>query len=186
MNYSQTSLGLVINRHTGLNQTQSVTILTPYLGKVRIFWKQGITSKTHRNSKLQLGNIVKVQFHQKDKFSWLSEVETVSAFLNHPQNLSQLSLLFYLLEIINRLTADLQHTPNLYHTATKAIKSIQKNNFKSFIQAEILLLQQLGFGVPSQIDQLFHHSDFGNCQKQLSQHINSILEQPLESPKLFR
>lgn len=180
MNRFQTTPGLVINRRSRLN-CQLVTLLTPQLGKIEVLLKHG-----RRWSKLQLGNIVKAQIYHKDGFFWLSEVETNSSFLTSTKSLSQLNLLFYFLEITNRLVASNQHTDYLYQLAIQAINAIQTNDFKSFILTEMSLLKILGFGLPSSITASFNNSQFQDCQKQLHRCFESLIEQPLESPRLFR
>ncbi len=186
MNRFQSTIGLVINRQLRGDKDQVITILTPQLGKIQTISKNILHPKSHRSSALQLGNLVKVQLYQKNNRYWLSEAISITSFLANHKNLSQLNLLFYFLELLNRFVKDNQHIDTLFDVSTSAVAAIGQNQFKKFIQQEIFLLQILGFGVPTQIHHTFQLQQLGPCQKQLHHYFESILEQPLESPKLFR
>ncbi len=181
----QHHLALVINKHTLSESDLSITLLTENLGKITALAKNAKKIKSQRLSNLQLGNLVKVYLYQKTDRYWLSESHTISAILHHSKNLPQLSLLFYLLEFINRLTPENQPTPFFFETCQSAIRAIDRNQYAHFIAAEIKLLNLLGYGPPIEITKSYTQKKYSACQKLICLYLESISEKPFYSPSLF-
>ena len=178
--------GIVINKKTIKETDLLITLLTPKNGKIVALAKGAKNIKSSRLGSLQLGNIIKVQIYQKNDFLWLSETQTISPFLQHNNSLTQLNLLFYFLEILNRLIAENQQIEGVYKISQELIDSINQNQFSRFIKNEILFLQTLGFGTPPEINQYFQKQDYKTTQQLIKRFFESIIEKPLESNKLFR
>lgn len=186
MSRYQNTLALVINRRRLLGPDQTLTLLTPNLGKIRATAKNSFSPKSSRQQHLQLGNLITVSLYQKNNFYWIAETKSQTSFLTQTKNLAQLNLLFYFLEIINQLIAENQHIPGIFNLSAAAVTAIKQNNFKNFIQNEIEILKLLGFGLPQEIIDHFNSKEFPRCQQLINRHLESILERPLETPKLFR
>ena len=182
----QSTLGIVIKTHTIKESDILITLLTPHLGKITALAKGAKNIKSTRLGSLQLGNIIKAQLYQKNNYLWLSETTTIAQFLQTPKNLTQIGLLFYFAEILNYLIADNQQIEGIYEISENVIKSINSNNFAAFINYEIEFINQLGFGIPEDINITFSQKDYVSCQKQIKQFLESIIEKPLHSNKLFK
>jgi len=177
---------IVINKSKTKEADIFVTLLTPHLGKITALAKGAQNIKSSRLSALQLGNIVKVSLYQKNNFNWLSQARTITPFLQKPKNLAQVGLLFYLLEIINRSLAEDQSVDSIYPICQNTITAINKNQTSAYLQNEIKLINCLGFGLPEEIPQSFAKKDYRQTQQYIQKFFESIIEKPLESPKLFR
>jgi DNA repair protein RecO (recombination protein O) len=186
MLHFQTTLGIVIKSKTIKESDLLVTLLTPNLGKITVLAKGAKNIKSSRLGSLQLGNIIKAQLYQKNDFLWLSESITISQFLHTKKNLTQLNLLFYFLEVLNYFIAENQQINQIYPIAEKVILAINRNNLNNFIKYEIEFIRALGFGLPVNIQQTFNDRDYINCQKLIKTHLESIIEKPLQSNKLFK
>ena len=186
MPHFQNTLGIVIKTKTIKESDIFVTLLTPSLGKIVCLAKGAKNIKSSRLGSLQLGNIIKAHLYQKNDFLWLSESVTISQFLHTKKNLTQLNLLFYFLELLNYFIAENQQINQIYPIAQNVILAINHNNLAEFIQNEIAFVQTLGFGLPDNIQKIFNQKDYITCQKLLKSHLESIIEKPLESNKLFR
>jgi hypothetical protein len=88
--------------------------------------------------------------------------------------------------MINRFIAEDQQIEGMFQISQDLIISINSNNFNKFIAQEILLLENLGFGVPSHIHQAYRDNNFSECQKHIKNYIESIIEKPFQSNKLFK
>jgi DNA repair protein RecO (recombination protein O) len=185
MDRYHTVTAIVINKKQIKENDLLITLLTPDEGKIVALAKGATNIKSRRLSSLQLGNIIKAHIYKKNDHSWISETTVIVPFLNQPKNLSQLGLLFYFLELINRFIAENQQIDGCYSVSQNIILAINRHHVPNFIQNEIALLHLLGFGQPPSIIELFKSQDYKNCQKQLKLHFESILEKPLESNKLF-
>jgi DNA repair protein RecO (recombination protein O) len=186
MPHFQNTVGIVIKTKTVKESDIFVTLLTPALGKITCLAKGAKNIKSSRLGSLQLGNIIKTHLYQKNDFLWLAESTTISQFLRSKKNLTQLNLLFYFLELLNYFIAENQQINQIYPIAEKVITAINHNNLADFIKYEIEFVQQLGFGLPKNIQNIFNQKDYITCQKLIKTHLESIIEKPLESNKLFK
>lgn len=186
MDRYQTTQGIVINKKTIKDTDLLITLLTPNLGKMVALAKGVKNIKSTRLGSLQLGNIIKVNLYRKNDYIWLSEATTITPFLQHNKNLTQINLLFYFLEIANQLIAENQHTESIYSTSCNLIDAINKNQFEKYIKSEIDFIRVLGFGLPFEIETAFLKKDYKLSQKLIKSFFESIIEKPLESSKLFK
>ncbi|HPD44939.1 MAG TPA: DNA repair protein RecO [Candidatus Woesebacteria bacterium] len=186
MSKYKTVQGIVINKKPTRDNDLIITLLTPNEGKIVCLAKGARSIKSHRLGHLQLGNILKVSIYQKGDFRWLTESQTLQAFLQTPKKLVQLNLLFLFLEFINQLVPENQINPGLYQICQKIIKAIDKNQFKSYINYEINLIQLLGFGTPPEIINAYQANELKTAQNLIKNFLESIIEKPVKSNQLFR
>ena len=186
MDRYQTVQGIVINKKIIKDSDLLVTLLTPSLGKITALAKGALNIKSSRLGSLQFGNIIKANLYHKNDHLWLSEAKTITPFLQHNKNLTQINLLFYFLEIANQLIAENQHTESIYQSACKLIEAIEKNKFEQYILHEINFIKVLGFGLPDEIKIAYSKKNFKLAQKLIKNFFESIVEKPLESNKLFK
>lgn len=186
MNRYQSGQGIVIKKTTVHDSDYIVTILTPDNGKIFCLAKGVKNIKSHRLGSLELGNIVKISTYSKDNYTWLSESQTTFPFLQSDKSLTQLNLLFYVLEIINHFLAENQQIEGVYQTVENLIKAISQNSFNELVLQEINLIEALGFGTPPEISQSFSSNDLPTTQKLIRRYLESIIEKPLQSSKLFK
>ena len=182
----QSTVAIVIKKRTYRDSDYMVTLLTPNLGKISCLAKGVKNIKSSRLGSLQLGNIIKVHLYTKDNFIWLSEAQTLEPFLQDNKSLTQLNLLFYILEIINHFIADNQVIDGIYSIVTELIQVINHNNFVQLIRNEMNFINTLGFGLPSEINELYKNENYKDCQAQIKKYLESIIEKPLQSSKLFK
>lgn len=186
MDKYQNTIGIVINKKTVKETDLLVTLLTPKNGKIIALAKGAKNIKSSRLSSLQLGNTIKVQLYKKNDYLWISETKTINPFLQSEKNLTQINLLFYFLEILNRLIAENQQIENIYQISQEIIDAINQNQLNRYIKNEIIFLETLGFGVPDEINQYFQKKDYKTTQQLIKGFFESIIEKPLESNKLFK
>jgi len=178
--------GIVIKKNRSRDSDIQITLLTPKHGKIQALAKGAQSIKSSRLSTLQLGNIIKASIYQNKQRNWLSESITITPFLSTTKSLTQYNLLFYFLEMINRFIAENQQIEEMFQISQDLIMSINSNNFDKFISQEILLLENLGFGVPPQIREAYQNKKYPECQKLIKIFIESIIEKPLQSNQLFK
>lgn len=181
-----TTTAIVINRRKFLESDQSIILLTPELGKITTVAK-GITSpKSRRQGHLEPGNIIKAQLYQKQDRYWLTETSVTEHVLSSARSLTQLNLIFYFLEIINQSVAENQQIDGIYQVTRSIINAVDQNQFVSLLQQEINLLDLLGFGVPTEITDFYQDKKYPECQNRIRLFLESIMEKPLKSSRLFR
>lgn len=180
-----TTTAVVINKHQQKEGDLLITLFTPNLGKIKCVAKSVQSLKSRRLGHLEIGSIIKTSLYEKNSFYWLSETESISSFLCNSSTLSQISLLFYFLEIVNTLLPSEQSQPELYEIIVKVVNSISQNHFPTFIEQEMLFLEELGYGVPKEIYDNYQNKDYKNAQQLIKKYCESIIEKPLKSSHLF-
>lgn len=186
MSRYNSTLGIVINKKKIRESDLLITLLTPELGKITALAKGVQNIKSNRLGSLQLGNTVKVQLYTKNENTWISEAQTVSQFLLKEKKLTQVNLLFYFLEILNYFIAENQQIDEVFQISQKIIDSINNNQFKKYILNEINFIKILGFGLPPEIEKYYLKEDYKTTQNLIKSYLESIIEKPLESNKLFQ
>jgi len=178
-------LAIVIGKRTVADSDIEVTLLTQSQGKITALAKGAKNIRSRRLGSLQLGNLSKFSVYQKNQRFWVNESTTIASFLSKSKNLAQINLMFYLLETINQLIAENQQIDNVFYLVKDAINAINSNRVHLFIQTEINLLDQLGFGVPPEINTTFLSKNYQSTQRLIKKFTESIIEKPMESNKLF-
>jgi DNA repair protein RecO (recombination protein O) len=176
---------IVINKKKIRESDLLITLLTKDKGKLVCLAKGAQSIKSTRLSHLQIGNNIKCHLYTKDNYYWLTETTTTLSFLNIQKNLTQINLLFYCLETLNHLIAENQQIDGVYEITKSIIIAINKNNLINYIQNEINLIKILGFGVTPEISDAFEKQDYKTTQKQIQKYLESIIEHPIYSKKLF-
>lgn len=179
------TLAIVINHRLYQETDQIVTLLTPDKGKLVVSAKGAKSPKSHRSGNLEIGNTIKTQLYEKNERYWLTDITVIKHSLNSPKSLMQLNLIFYFLEIVNHFIAENQHIDGAYQILTALINSVEQNNFSQLINSEINLLEILGFGVPENIINSQNKRNLQACQQEIKMFLESIIEQPLKSSRLF-
>ncbi len=176
---------IVINKSRRREGDLLITLLTPKLGKINCLARGAQTLKSRRLGHLEIGTIIKTSLYNNNSFYWLSETESLSAFLHPSSFLSQINLLFYFLEIVNKLLPFEQTQEEIYPIVIKGVSSISQNKFSAFIKSEIIFLDKLGYGLPPEIISSFEKNDYKGTQALIKNYCESIIEKPLYSHKLF-
>ncbi len=176
---------LVINKQRRHEGDLLITLLTPNFGKISCLAKGAQSLKSKRLGHLEIGTIIKSSLYDKNSFYWLSETESVTAFLKYSSSLSQINLLFYFLEIVNKLLPFDQKQSKLYQIVVSGVKSISQNHYASFIKEEMSFLDELGYGLPTEISLSYKNKDYKMAQGLIKKYCESIIEKSLYSHKLF-
>ena len=183
--YSNT-IGIVINKRKIRESDLLITLLTPDQGKIIALAKGVQNIKSNRLGSLQLGNTIKVQTYTKNNHIWISEAQSITQFLQNEKSLTQVNLLFYFLEILNHFIADNQQIEGVFSISQKIIQAINQNKFKNYILNEMNFIKILGFGLPSEIEKYYEKEDYRTAQNLIKSFLETIIEKPLESNKLFQ
>lgn len=176
---------LVINKQKRKEGDLLITLLTPNFGKLNCLAKGAQSLKSRRLGHLEIGTIIKTSLYDNNSFYWLSETESIATFLKGSSTLSQINLLFYFLEIVNKLLPFDQKQSELYQIVISGVKSISQNHYDIFIKEEMNFLTELGYGLPQEISISYQNKDYKTTQNLIKKFCESIIEKPLYSHKLF-
>lgn len=176
---------IVINLKKTAEQDLDVCLYCLKIGKIYAKAKGASKITSSRLSNLQPGNLIHLSLYEKKDNYWISQTKSIYSFMTKNKSLTQVNLLFYLLEFCYRILPNSQPNPSVFTEVRSAIQSIDDNQMGKFIQKEINIIKFLGYGTPNSIQQAIISSDAKQAHQLLKIYIESILERPLESQKLF-
>lgn len=154
-----------------------LTIFTKHYGKIKAR-APGVRRLTSRKAgNLELFNQARIFLVKGKTFDILTEAETIESFEKARDDLKKVSLFYYLVEIVDRLTPEGQENQLVYEYLTEAFKNITQGNSlrKEAISFQKNILKFLGFGLPQT-------QDF----QTLNTFIENIIERKLNTPLIFR
>jgi DNA repair protein RecO len=178
-------MAVVLNHRIYKETDLIITLLTSNRGKIIVSARGVKSASSHRQGNLEIGNIIKTQLYEKSDRFWLTDTTVIKHSLGTTKSLVQLNLLFYFLEIINHFIAENQQIDGTYEILVSLLDSVDNNNFSRLISSEINLLEILGFGVPENIIKSHQLNKLQQCQKEIKEFLESIIEKPLKSSHLF-
>ena len=175
---------IVIGKKNTGEQDIQIILFTENIGKIYAKAKGASKITSSRLGSLQLGNTILCTLSKQSPY-FISQSKSTYNFLQTQKTLSQTNLLFFLLELINRITPTGDSNIELFREVEKSIQSIDKSQVGLFIKHELNIISLLGYGIPQSITDYLAKSDFRNAQQNIQHYIESIIDKPLQSKKLF-
>jgi DNA repair protein RecO (recombination protein O) len=169
--------GIVIKRINIGEADKLITFFTKQKGKVVCLAKGIRKIFSKRAPSLELFNQVSMYVVKGKSLDLIAEVKTLHNFSGLQKKLTLLSNVYYLIELIDRLTAENQENRHIYQLLLATLEQInkqQKVEENQIIEFQTELLTNLGFGLPTQS---------GN---RLDWYIEKILERKINSKKFLK
>lgn len=142
--------GIVLKRKNFGEADKLVTIFTRNNGKVKTVAKGVRKISSRRGGNLEILNHVKIFLHETKSLPILTEVETKRNFSNIKEDLSKLSLVYLLFELIDQFLAEYQENPVVFDLLVGTLVGIDesKNLEKAKVFAtnfQLKFLSQIGY-----------------------------------------
>ena len=167
MKYQKFS-GIIINRHIVKESDRFLTIYTLEEGKISVYAKGVRSVKSKRGSQIDLFSHIKFELFEKNDRRTLTSVELLDDHHISKTNLSNISRLFQIGELVDRLTVE--HDPHIevYNLLLTALSNLSKFDTPEYLlRFKKKLLNLLGYG------------DYEN--KNIDVFIDSLLTHPLRA-----
>ena len=117
---------------------------------------------------------IKFNYIEKSGRKTLTQVELIDGYQPSKKDLSNISRLFQIGEMINNLLPEDEENNNVYELLALALENLHKFETSEYVlRFKKRLLKELGYG------------DIDKSEHELDQYIESILEKPLRSKKIF-
>lgn len=170
--------GIIIRRKNFGEADKILTIFSKHYGKIRAIAK-GVRKPTSRKAGvLELFNHCRLVLHKGKNLDIISEAEIIDSFSSWRKDLLKVQLAFYFGELVDKLTAEEQKNKVVFELLKNSLKSLGKRGENFLILAknfEMSLLNELGFGIPSNI----------RNEGDLQSYIESITEKKIHPPSLL-
>lgn len=201
--------GIILKRRNFGEADRILTVFTIGRGKISILAKGVRRITSRRAGNVELLNRVLMYLHQGKGMPILTEAESLETFPKLKEDLTLSTYAFYVIELVDKLTAEEQGNRMLYDFLVEVLKRLQKNPRQIFIRAfEAKILSNLGFinfkeiGVVREVRDLLENLELGSWdeiekikinKKQaleleavLRYHLERVIESKLKSKQLLR
>lgn len=177
MNRTYKTEGVILKGFNFGEADRILTIFTKHYGKIKARAPGVRRLSSRKAGNLELFNQVRIFLAKGKTFDVLTEVEVINSFEKARKDLKKVSLFYYLVELVERLTAEEQENQQVYNLLVETFRRLLKGDSlkKIVVEFQKKILEILGFGVPES-------DDF----KVLQNFIEDIIERRLATPLIFR
>ncbi|MFZ2199642.1 MAG: DNA repair protein RecO [Microgenomates group bacterium] len=167
MKYQKLS-GVIINRHVVKETDRFLTIYTLEEGKISVYARGVRSVKSKRGSQLDLFSHIRFELFEKNDRRTLTSVELLNGHHLSKTTLNNISRLFQIGELIDRLTVEHDPHPEVYDLLVTALTNLSRFETPEYMyRFKKKLLEVLGYG------------DYEN--KDIDTFIDSLLTRPLRT-----
>lgn len=141
------SQALILSKKNYKEADKLLTLFAKDFGKITILAKSARLPKSRKRGALEIGNIISFQATHAHGFDILTEVSLVESFPNLKTDLRKLSVAYFLLEVILKLTQAEEKNEELFDLVYQALADIQNGkNLKKLREAFVTdVLVLLGY-----------------------------------------
>jgi len=165
--------GIIIKRINCGEADKILTIFTLQRGKICCLAKGIRKICSRRAPACELFNKISAYIIKGRTLDLVAEVKTLTQFSNLSKKLRFVSSAYYLVELVERLTAENQENWLIYSLLSKALEKVNQGegfSEEDFVRFQKELLVNLGFGLPYKIS-----------KATLDNHIETILDRKINS-----
>lgn len=147
--------GIILKRKNYSEADKILTIFTKQKGKIICLAKGIRKISSKRAPSLELFNQILAFIVKTKGMDILTEVEAISCFPQIEKRLTKISNVYFIAELVDKLTAENQENILIYNLLLQTLKNIGKiDDFKEedLVKFQIKLLTFLGFGLPPLIN----------------------------------
>lgn len=156
--------GIIINRHVVKDNDRFLTIFTAEAGKISVYARGVRSIKSKRGSQLDLFSHIKFEIFEKNDHRTLTSVELLDGHHLSKTTIGDISRLFQIGELIDRLTAEDDPHIEIYDLLVTALHHLHNFDTPQYLlRFKKKLLTLLGYGdyenqdIDTYIDSLLIH-----------------------------
>jgi DNA repair protein RecO (recombination protein O) len=141
------SEAIVLSRKNYSEADRIIVIYTKHYGKITIIGKGVRKPKSKKRSSIEVFSKIKFSAARTKGFDILTEVELIDFYKNVRTDLKKVSVAYFFVETVNKLTQDGEKNDEIYNLLVKYLDSLKRSavlkKLRHMFISEILIL--LGF-----------------------------------------
>lgn len=170
--------GVILKRNNFGEADRILTIFTKHYGKIKVIAKGVRRIRSRKGGNVESFNRATLFLAKGKNIDLLTEAVVIDAFRFWRKDLLKVGLAFYFCELVDKLTAEGQENQKVYSLLVKVLSTIGKLKPAELVRGfEEDLLDELGFGVPTQVRQQ---------PKSLVNYIETVTEREIKAPKVIK
>lgn len=183
MKYQKFS-GIIINRHVVKESDRFLTIYTLEKGKISVYARGVRSVKSKRGSQIDLFSHIKFELFEKNDRRTLTSVELIDGHHISKTTLPNISRLFQIGELVDRLTPEHDPHREVYDLLLTALSNLSRFETPEYIyRFKVKLLHLLGYGLPDHTASVIPSGVEGS--QALDVYIDSLLTRPLRTGQIL-
>jgi DNA repair protein RecO (recombination protein O) len=175
--------GIIINRHVVKDADRFLTIYTLEEGKISVYARGVRSVKSKRGSQIDLFSHIKFEIFEKNDRKTLTSVELLDGHDRSKTTLANISRLFQIGELVDRLTVEHDPHVEVYDLLVTALANLSRFETPEYLyRFKKKLLEILGYGPPRVDDTTrVETGDRPLTPTEIDDYIESLLDRPLRS-----
>lgn len=162
--------GIIINRHIVKESDRFLTIYTLEEGKISVYARGVRSVKSKRGSQIDLFSHIRFELFEKNDRRTLTSVELLDGHHISKTSLSNISRLFQIGELVDRLTVEHDPHEEVYELLVTALANLSRFETPEYLfRFKKKLLDILGYG------------DRDLTEKEIDAYIDTLLDRPLRT-----
>lgn len=168
--------GIILKRRNSGEADRVVTIFTKRFGKVVAIAKGVRKITSRRAGSLEPATQAVIFFARGKTFDIITQTQLISSFSQARKNLSRLTQVHQILEVVDLLTRENQEHTHVYEILLNTLKALDTDGNKRKLIVEKIrdIIRSLGFGEPEY-----------DSEPALKEFLESITERELRSKKML-
>lgn len=168
------SRGIIINRLKLKDADLFLTVFTPDRGKLTLYARSGRKITSTRATKLDLFTYISFGYIEKNHHLTLTSVDLVDSYRNSKDSLVNISRLFQIGELIDRLLPEDDPNEKVFTVLETALDNLHRFSSPEYLRRyKLRLLKDLGYG------------ELTGSVEEIDRRIESIIEAPLKSSSII-
>ena len=162
--------GVIVEQKNFGEGDRIVSVLTDTKGQVDFIAKGSRKTSSRKGRSIDLLNNIGFELSRSKGLAILVDVSLINSYSNLKGNLAKLSLIYYLLELINTISLDVKESTRVYKSFVSLLNKFETETNLTILVLllkayELYLHRVLGFGV--NIDQFFVDVSLSSNEKEL-------------------
>lgn len=123
--HSFSSQGVVLSRRDHSEADRILTVYSKDLGKITLIAKGVKRPESKKRGHLEIFNLIKFSGVPGKTWDIMTEAEIIDPFIEVRHNLDRISVAYYLIEVVNKITHDGEKNQELYDLLTEYLEILK-------------------------------------------------------------
>lgn len=140
--------GIIINEIKFSDTSKILNIYTKEMGKINVMARGARRPKSKLLAYTQVFSHCEYELHKGRSWYYINEASMINSFYNIRENLERTSIGFYMMELVNKSTQEMEKSENLFLLLEKSLLVLEKleEDFLEFIIAfQLKFISFLGY-----------------------------------------
>lgn len=139
--------GIILGKKNYSESDKIVGLYTKDYGKLFVLAKAARLPKSRKRGSLETFNLIHFQAIKTKSMDIITEVQIIDSYEHIKKDLKKISVAYFLLEVVNRLTREDERNENIFELLKQALNTLETSNNTRRVREQFIcdVLIELGF-----------------------------------------